>query len=348
MYELEPLSDQELRSWDRLIEPCEGREFFHRGAWLEFLAESRNAQIRYWTIRDSGTIVGYFVGGIVRKGPFRILGSPLRGWGTNAMGPVVRSDFDPQRFLAALDHTARQEGISMVELESALLPETHMDELGYNPVRDKTLILELSSQDPDVMFQRIHRTARYQIRRAKRNGLTVEDCNDVGIVRESYDQWTEVLARKGLSPYYPERWVRLAFEKLKPLDLLFALCVRDPNGKPIATGLFPHDDKTLYYSLCTGSRIASWHLFPNDLLHWTAMEMAARRGLRVYNMCGYGHFRAQFGGDLQETVRWHKFYNRSAKVARWTYERLYNSRIRLRGWWNRKTTPADSGASAEE
>ena len=58
MYELELLSDQELRNWDHLIEAFKGREFFHCRAWLEFLAESRNAQIRYWTIRDSGRFVG--------------------------------------------------------------------------------------------------------------------------------------------------------------------------------------------------------------------------------------------------------------------------------------------------
>jgi hypothetical protein len=67
------------------------------------------------------------------------------------------------------------------------------------------------------------------------------------------------------------------------------------------------------------SRISSWKLSPNDLLQWAAMEKGAAKGLRVYNMCGYGYFKSKFGGMLEEPKRWHKSYSVTARWARRAY-----------------------------
>ena len=67
-------------------------------------------------------------------------------------------------------------------------------------------------------------------------------------------------------------------------------------------------------------------LCPNDLLHWTAMQMAAHRGLRTYNMSGHGRFKRKFGGALTEVTRWHKCYWRTARWARKGYEIWFRRR----------------------
>ena len=99
-YELEPLTSEEQETWDARIAGYESAHLFHRRAWLDYLAESQGVQIRQWAIREAGRTVGYFCAGIFRKGPFRILGSPLKSWGTNFMGPVVNSDFSAEAFPA--------------------------------------------------------------------------------------------------------------------------------------------------------------------------------------------------------------------------------------------------------
>ena len=331
MYELEPLSNQDIEGWDRLIAPYDTRQFFHQTAWLQYLAESRGAQIRYWAILANGKTIGYFTGGIIRKGPYTILGSPLRGWGTNRMGPIAARDFDQREFLIAIDQLAAQERLAMVELESDLLTEPVMQQSGHECVSSKSYMVELTPEDPDIMWHRLHPKARKAVRLAKQNNLVVEDCTDPAIVNELYDEWIEILSRKKLSPQYPSSCVRLAFDHLRSRDLMFALLVRSPDGTPLATGFFPHDERTLYFSF-TGSRIAHWKLFPNDLLQWSAMEAAASKGLRVYDMCGYNYFKSKFGGKLCVTRRWHKFYSRTARLARWSYERAFDIRLRVRGW----------------
>ena len=101
-YQLEPLGEQEATRWDSLIAPHKSCELFHRKVWLDYLAASQAAEIRLWAIRAGGETVGYFCGGIIRRGPFKILGSPLRGWNTNFMGPVANDDLDQVKFLADL------------------------------------------------------------------------------------------------------------------------------------------------------------------------------------------------------------------------------------------------------
>src|ERR1019366_2222802 len=61
------------------------------------------------------------------------------------------------------------------------------------------------------------------------------------MVEEFYDEFVEVLARKGLFPPYGRGVPRSLFKCLYPKGLLLPLQVKDPDGQVIATCLFPHD-----------------------------------------------------------------------------------------------------------
>jgi hypothetical protein len=331
-YELVPLAPDAVARWDELIAPYESREMFHRRAWLDYLAASRGLGIRLWAIQSRGKAVGYFCGGVLRKGPFRILGSPLKGWGTNFLGPAVNSDIDQNDFLAALDDLVEREHFAMVEIENPLLRADLMERSGYVAVPQPTYVVALTQGCTEAMWRRVDLKSRQKVRKAKRADLIVEETSDPGLADEFFDEFVEVLSRKDLFPPYDRNCPRLLFQHLSPQGLLIALRVSEPNGKTIATGLFPHDEKTLYL-WGAASRINSWNYCPNDLLQWTAMETASQRGLTVYNMCGYGHFKSKFGGALVTPKRWSKYYQRSARWARRGYEFYFQKQIRLRGWW---------------
>ena len=112
---------------------------------------------------------------------------------------------------------------------------------------------------------------------------------------EYYDEFMEVMTRKGLFPPYGSDRPRLLFRHLYPNDMLLAVQVLSPEGQSIATGLFPHDDKTIYY-WGGASRLTGRQYSPNDLMHWSVMEWALKHGLTAYNMCGPGKFKQKFGG----------------------------------------------------
>jgi Acetyltransferase (GNAT) domain len=330
-YCLEPLTLDEGLRWDHLTAPFESRQLFHRDAWLHYLAVSRKIVIRHWALRERQQIVGYFCGGIVKKGFFRILGSPLKGWGSNSMGPVATHDFSERDFLEAVDDLAARERFAMVEIETPLVSGAHLSDFGYHAVSQRTYLVTLAPGHPEKMWSSL--TQRTQVRKAIRSGLIAEDTSDPAIADEFYDQFLDVMTRKKLHPPYARSCPRLLFSSLKPRDLLFAVRVRDPNGEVVATGLFPHDQHTMYF-WGGASRLEGRAYSPNDLLHWTVMEMAAARGLRLYNMCGDGFFKSKFGGTLHMTRRWHKFYSRTARLARSAYELSFHQRLRLQRWWH--------------
>lgn len=332
-YVLEPLDDAAVACWDKSILSYDSRQLFHRRVWLDFLAKSQHLEPRFWVIRQGSRRIGYFCGGVLTKGPFRLLGSPMKGWTTNFMGPVVNKDFDQPAFLRALDDLAARERLAMIEIENPVLSATRMEEFGYKATAQPTYVTDLAPLDPNHLWSRIDIKSRQKVRKALRLGLTVEESFDPAVATEFYAQFVEVLARKRLYPPYGPDCPRLLIHLLSSHGLLLSLCVRAPNGDIVATGLFPHDDTTLYF-WGGASRIAAWHLAPNDLLQWTAMQRAAGLGLRVYNMCGYGHFKSKFGGVLDTPYRWHKSYSRLAQFARHGYAFYFAKCLRLRSSWH--------------
>jgi lipid II:glycine glycyltransferase (peptidoglycan interpeptide bridge formation enzyme) len=333
-YELQPLSPADLVSWDALVVRYESSHLFHRRAWLNYLAASRGVDPRFWSIREGSRLVGYFCGGVMRKGPFRLLGSPMKGWTTNFMGPLVNRDFDQRAFLRAVDALAAAERFAIVELENPLLSADAMEEFGYTGVRQPTYIVDLTPSNPSHMWTRIDPKSRQKIRKATRSGLVVEESNDPLLADEFYDQFVEVLARKSLFPPYGPAIPRLLLTHLSQARLLLSLRVRNSEGATVAVGLFPHDSRSIYF-WGGASRIAAWSQAPNDLLQWTVMERAAAMGLRVYNMCGYGYFKSKFGGVLEDPRRWHKCYAPTAQLARKGYEIYFNKKLRAQSWWQR-------------
>jgi hypothetical protein len=333
---LDPLDETASARWDELVAPYAGAKVFHRRAWLDYLAESRGADMRLWGIREGDSSIGYFCGGLVRKGPFLVLGSPLKGWGTNSMGPLAERGFDQEGFLGALDDLAARHGIAMTELESPLLEAAGLAAHGYEPVQGWTYRVSLTPGDPERMWRALDSAARNRVRKAMRAGLSVEDTDDPAIAEEFYDQYSALVRHKGFAPPYPREYPRLLVRHLKKADLLFALRVRDASGRVLATGLFPHDGETVYF---WGG--ASWQdgrdQCPNELLHWSLICLAASRGLHRYDMCGPGRFKKKFGGDLVELARWHKSYSVTAEWARRAYALYFEKQTRVRGWWERMT-----------
>ena len=61
--------------------------------WLKFISETQNAEPIIIQINYKNIFVGYFIGLIIKKFGFKILGSPLPGWTTSYMGfTFSRSD----------------------------------------------------------------------------------------------------------------------------------------------------------------------------------------------------------------------------------------------------------------
>ncbi|HMH50454.1 MAG TPA: GNAT family N-acetyltransferase [Candidatus Acidoferrum sp.] len=329
--ELCPLEDPD---WDGAIAKFASKHLFHERAWLRFLSRSQNARIHGTRLvgRDGGT-VGYFVAGEVRKGPFRLLGSPLQGWSTPFMGPVT--DEVPDTFFGALDVYARALGVDYLEMSNPGLPASTMRDAGYDLDADQTFLVPVGGEAE--MWGRLSSECRNRIRRAMRSGLRVESVTERTFVETYYAQLREVFARQALVPTYGIERVENLWDALMTAGKLLALRVTK-GGETLACGLFPFDDRALFF---WGG--AAWtHAYadcPNELLHWRAMCVAAERAIPLYNMSGVGRFKAKFGGTAVTVERWYKTFTPLARLGRFAYQRYVGARQRMLGGLHRLGIP---------
>jgi lipid II:glycine glycyltransferase (peptidoglycan interpeptide bridge formation enzyme) len=110
-----------------------------------------------------------------------------------------------------------------------------------------------------------------------------------------------------------------------------------PSREVIATGIFPHDDRHVY-SISTASRLHARSLYPNELLYWTAMDLAGRSGMQELSIgdnyrtpASGGKFKDKFNGDYVPVYRYLRNYSSLAKYAREGYRILTRCRQRLAG-----------------
>jgi len=325
--ELKPIENISPKEWDKIISPFDSKAIFHQSAWLDYIEKTQGVKRRLLKIEENNKIVGYFPCFIFNKGFFKILGSPCIGWVTNFMGPVVNKNFDQKEFIHALEKYCKSQKIAHIEISNLILEPIIMRSYRFHCRKDITYIIDLSS-DEEKMWKNLRSECRTSIRKAMNNNLIVEDTNDPRIIDEYYSQLKKVFARQRLVPTYSWRTPQVLFNCLKKEDLLFSLQVKY-GQEVIATGLFPHDDKCVYF-FGGASRQKFYHLRPNNILHWEAMKIAAQRGILKYDMGG-GLFKQRFGGRLIKKYHCYKSYNLFAKFSREIYKYQFRISQRLKG-----------------
>jgi hypothetical protein len=142
--------------------------------------------------------------------------------------------------------------------------------------------------------------------KAEKNGVVAEITSDPEIALHFYSEFLLVMQRKGKALPYGIENTRALVSNLGPAGRLFMVCARH-NQTVIATGLYPHDDRSMYYG-DSAYEPAFLDLSPNELVHWTAMNAAIARGITVFNMGGapQPRFTQKFGGSLLPYVTYEK------------------------------------------
>jgi hypothetical protein len=231
-------------AWEATIAGHPDLEVFHGSDWLDYLAASQDAEPVIAVVRADGRPVGYFVGAIVRRYGIRILGSPLRGWGTQCMGFLLDPGFDRSLATEALLPFAfRDLGCLHVELSDRQLTDDRMVGSGYTVESGRTFVVDLARPEEEILAA-MRSTTRNYIRQAGRKGLVVEQSTDVGFADEFYEQLVEVFARQGLVPTYSADRVRQLIRFLQPSGHVLLVRVRAPTGDSLATAILIGRNRT--------------------------------------------------------------------------------------------------------
>jgi lipid II:glycine glycyltransferase (peptidoglycan interpeptide bridge formation enzyme) len=204
-----------------------------------------------------------------------------------------------------------------------------MQSFGFDAVHGVGTVCSLDG-GIDGVWSRMKGTCRTRIRKAQKMGLTAEVVSDGSIVDHFFRVYSDGLARKERAQAAGPAIPRHLLDHLVPADRVFSVCVKQGEAV-IGAAFYPHDDRAMYF-WDGASDQAYLELSPNELLHWTAIELAAARGIREFKMSGGfvpqppNRFIEKFGGVSRQFIVYRKSFVPLLATARRAYRWLASLR----------------------
>jgi hypothetical protein len=287
------VADYSKVDWDAL-DRFGDRTVFQTREWLGFVAETQNAHPAVLELRDNGAIAGYFSGLTFTKFGVKILASWFPGWTTPYMGFNLLPGVSRAAALAAVEEAAfgKLRCLHLEVCDPYFSPEDGRG-LGFICESFPTYRTDLR-QSEAAIFSAMTSACRRCIRKAEKCGVVVEEAHDFAFADEYYEQLKQVYAKQHLVPSYGVERVRALIKHLGPTGRLLLLRARDPQGKCIATGLFPGFNKMAEF-WGAASFQSGQILRPNEAVQWYAMRYWKSRGIEAYDWGGENPYKEKYG-----------------------------------------------------
>lgn len=289
------------------------RTVFQTREWLEFLRSTQQAEPVAAQLFEDDRPIGWFSGAVVRRGGLPVLGSPLPGWSTSYMGFTTdRSDLGWEAVSALADFAFGSLGCVHFEVMDRYLSLATESEIPARAVVSPFRGYQLELRDDDTMLEGMSPTARRNIRRSESKSVVVEEVDQLGFaefVTVYYAQVTKVFAKRQLVPTFPIERIESLIEHLHPTGHLLLLRARNPEGRSVATGIFPGIPGASAGFYMGASEVTRPDIRPNEAVMWHAIRAWRDRGSVSFDFGGGGEYKAKYGGEPIEVpwVRWSRF-----------------------------------------
>ena len=334
--------------WDELDQFAD-RTVFQSREWIEFVSETQNASPVVAGLHDGRDLVGFFTGLIFARFGIKILAGSFPGWTTPYMGFNLKPGVSRAAALAAVEEMAWNDLKCLhMEVSDPYFAMEDGESLGFDCEFFHSYRTDLRKSEEEL-FSGMDSACRRCIRKAEKIGVAIEEANDDSFAEEYYAQLQDVFAKQNLTPTYDLQRVRSLIRHLRPTGRVLLLRARDPQGKCIATGIFPG-----YKRIAEFWGNASWRdsqsFRPNEAIHWYAMRYWKKRGAEIYDWGGEGRYKEKYG-CVAYSVPWfvksrYKMISRLRQEAR----KMFTRKQQLAGWLQqqrRSLAGLQSGKSSE-
>jgi GNAT acetyltransferase-like protein len=326
--------DIDAVDWD-VLDRFVDRTVFQTREWIQFIRQAQRATPLIAEVREGKEVVGYFTGLTFTRLGVKILGSSFPGWTTPYIGFNLVPGASRRAALAAVEDLAwnRLKCLHM-EVSDPEFVAGDGTSLGFACEFYNSYITDLRKSE-DELFDGMDSACRRCIRKAEKSGVTIEEAHDMAFADEYYEQLVDVFAKQNLVPTYTVHRVRALIGNLEPAGRILLLRARGPDGKCIASGIFPGFNRTAEFWGNASFR-ESQSLRPNELIHWYAMRYWKRRGVERYDWGGEGKYKEKYG-CVSHRVPWftksrHEVVSKLRDEARKMFER----KQRFLGWLRRE------------
>ena len=331
------VSEASEAQWDALVGSFPQGTVYHTVGWLQAIAASYGARPLLVKAEDAGRCVAAWPCLWLRKGPLRVIGSPLPGWSTPYMGPLVSVDVDAAQAIGAMLESDLLRHSFFACRTMHHLParqELDLSALRFERVnRFETYWIDLT-KDEQAIWAGFTGKCRTHIRKAEKSGFEVraEDDPEGGFLDEFWQMSVETFARARLQPTYTRQFCVEVWKRLHPLGRIRAFSAF-ARGKRAGTLVIPVDQHTMYY-WAGASRQEYRGSSMNNLLLWEAIKNGKASGLRgcdlVSNKGGPGKFKQAFGPQTVESAHhWERSSSWLIRMLRQRYEAFLRKRRRV-------------------
>lgn len=308
------------------------RTVFQTKPWLRFIAETQNATPLLARLTESGKAVGYFTGLTFSRLGIKVLGSSFPGWTTPYMGFNLAAGESRADALAALERAAWNEWKCLhMEISDPHFSGEEGQALGFETSYYTSYRTDLTKSE-DELFQGMESACRRCVRKAEKSGVIIEEAHDLAFADQYYDQLKDVFAKQGLVPTYSVERVRALVRHLEPSGNVLLVRARDPEGKCIATGIFPGFNRIAEF-WGNASYRANQNLRPNELIQWYVMRYWKKRGVQIYDWGGEGTYKEKYGCVVHRVPWFIKSRYQFLGKLRDGAQKVYRGKQRLMGWW---------------
>lgn len=287
MHIIREIKDQQI--WTDFFNQTGSPSFLQSWEWGEF-EKKQGYKIERVGIYDTDQLAGIALIIIIKSKRGSFLFIPH--------GPIIKienSESKIQNYLRALKDylkvLAKKENCSFVRLapviDNNLENEKLFKELGFiqAPIymhAETMWFLPLKSSEDELLAQ-MRKTTRYLIRKATKEGITIEKKTDNKAVDDFYHIFKETVKREKFVPF-SKNFITDEFETFyKTGNAMFLFGKTKTDSNYLASALIVFTKSTAFYH--QGASIHSKYPVPY-LLQWEAIKEAKKRGCSFYNFWG--------------------------------------------------------------
>jgi lipid II:glycine glycyltransferase (peptidoglycan interpeptide bridge formation enzyme) len=296
------LSDEE---WDSFVAASAAPSVFQTSAWGEVVRSIGQYPYRV-SVRDkTGKLAAVAL--LIRRRTNAILSILGLNRATVSWGPVGVQEEYLGPVLHRLVDEGKRLGISEILITSDVFEPPAFPSAGFHQVDSELnseIVVDLARPLEDV-WKSLDKDCRSAVKKAERDGVQVVEggCNDF---YEVYLSTRERLKARRT----PKSFFKAIEDLMVTKDMASFLVAKLGDRNIAAIIMLRFGDIAWYYEGVSDDRF--WIHRANNLLQWRAIELAARRKLRLYNMTqtpssenkesllyGLYKFKSQFGGELR-------------------------------------------------
>lgn len=327
------ISEVESEQWDDLLSEFPNATVFHTLAWQQILLAAGAARFHLLQAQLDGECEAVWPCQEMRKGPLRVMGSPLPGMSTAYMGPLFKSRYNTDEVVDAFFQHNVFSTPAFFAVKSLNVEEVDLSTRGFDKVLEfDTYCIDLT-QTQDEIWANFKSECRSRIRKAQKLGLEVREESSDEFINDYWAMSIETFARTHIQPTFTQSFVENMWRLLRPQGRLRVLSAWLENER-VGILVLPFDNHTMYY--WGGASYKRFRGLPaHNLLHWEAIKLARDLGLERYDFVstlgGAGRFKNTFGPQrVYSSTHWERSRSGFIAALRRGYESYLYVRQRIR------------------